>query len=41
MKYGEKEHFNILFLHSILLKMNNLSHFWFYPFYQKTSSEES
>ena len=24
MKYGEKEHFNILFLYSILLKMNNL-----------------
>lgn len=32
MKYGEKEHFNILFLHSILLKMNNLSHYWFYQF---------
>lgn len=37
MKYGEKEHFNILFLYSILLKMNNLIHYWF----QKTSSEES
>ncbi len=32
MKYGEKEHFNILFLYSILLKMNNLSHYWFYLF---------
>lgn len=32
MKYEEKEHFNILFLYSILLKMNNLSHYWFYPF---------
>ncbi len=32
MKYGEKEHFNILFLYSILLKMNNLSHYWLYPF---------
>lgn len=30
MKYGEKEHFNILFLYSILLKMNNLSHYLSY-----------